>query len=207
INVSANVDLESVSLSATSSSLTTLYATNTKIDNILTLALPVLMEHLSIGGQSSTSTSSLDDTNVLAVIESLTKLVELRISSSNLAVIPDLSNSASSLVKLYIDGNPAIRSLYPSTNASLLKLTTLDASSCSISDVSALFPLPLLLSIDLSSNKIWAGTGSQSTLEANFVKHSDTNFALDISSQDSECSLSIDAFTANKVCSSTTPTS
>ncbi|GKT32521.1 hypothetical protein ADUPG1_002288, partial [Aduncisulcus paluster] len=54
---------------------------------------------------------------------------------------------------------------------------------------------------------IWAGTGSQSTLEANFVKHSDTNFALDISSQDSECSLSIDAFTANKVCSSTTPTS
>ncbi|GKT13949.1 hypothetical protein ADUPG1_004008, partial [Aduncisulcus paluster] len=95
----------------------------------------------------------------------------------------------------------------PITNASLLKLTTLDASSCSISDVSALFPLPLLLSIDLSSNKIWAGTGSQSTLAANFVKHSDTNFALDISSQDSECSLSIDAFTANKVCSSTTPTS
>ncbi|GKT33704.1 hypothetical protein ADUPG1_002596, partial [Aduncisulcus paluster] len=125
INVSANVDLESVSLSATSSSLTTLYATNTKIDNILTLALPGLMEHLSIGGQSSTSTSSLDDTHVLAVIESLTKLVELRISSSNLSVIPDLSNSASSLVKLYIDGNPAIRSLYPITNASLLKLTTL----------------------------------------------------------------------------------
>ncbi|GKT32227.1 hypothetical protein ADUPG1_002248, partial [Aduncisulcus paluster] len=110
LNVRANVDLESVSLSATSSSLTTLYATNTKIDNILTLALPGLMEHLSIGGQSSTSTSSLDDTNVLAVIESLTKLVELRISSSNLSVIPDLSNSASSLVKLYIDGNPAIRS-------------------------------------------------------------------------------------------------
>ncbi|GKT27627.1 hypothetical protein ADUPG1_013934, partial [Aduncisulcus paluster] len=128
-----------------------------------------------------------------------------------LETIPDLSNSAATLVEVSIDHNPNLTSLFPLSEAGLDSLEILLVSNCNISDLSPLYNLSNLWALDASYNKICVGSETQSSIDEKFCGDSlDINIEFASQTCDSSCSLieytsSSTPISDNKICSETKP--
>ncbi|GKT35147.1 hypothetical protein ADUPG1_008365, partial [Aduncisulcus paluster] len=141
------------------------------------------------------------------VIVDMINLELLKLVNCSLTTIPDLTNSASSLVKLSLKTNPLIASFSPLASSGLVSLTTLNVSGCNICDPSPLYALSSNTSwssIDLSYNNI---CGDQTTNES-FLESKFSPADVDVSNQSCVCSsddLGTTPLASNKVCSETKP--
>ncbi|GKT33331.1 hypothetical protein ADUPG1_007277, partial [Aduncisulcus paluster] len=186
------------------SKLTKLDLSNTSVTDITDLSETQIntLTHLFLGGNGSL-------TGVTTTLPSMSELVWLDISGNNLTAIPDLSSCKSHLTTLNLNSNPALFFVNAIAIYGLTNLTTLNVSGCSLSDVSPLFYLSNLVTLDISSNLLCFGSDSPTELRDKFASTL-SSFMYNFQSCPTECSSAVSdvsMFGANKVCVETTPAS
>ncbi|GKT33312.1 hypothetical protein ADUPG1_007264, partial [Aduncisulcus paluster] len=139
--------------------------------------------------------------NYSDTISEMTNLNSILLNDCGLTVIPDLSNSASTLTVLNISLNPLLVSLSPVATAGLSNLTTFEAEYCRISDPSPLYDVTNTTNnyiVDLSYNYI-CGSIDQS-------KFNSLPYNLDVTNQYScGCTSDTPSLSDNMVCAETKP--
>ncbi|GKT35724.1 hypothetical protein ADUPG1_008824, partial [Aduncisulcus paluster] len=148
----------------------------------------------------------------------LTELQVLNLTNLNgFTSIPDLSACRNTLGTLVISNNPDITSLVPLAEVSMSVLDHVQLYGCSVSDLSPLFDMQTILSVQASNNNICLGSNSDEVLAAKFYNYGNVDFNLDLgtdltTSQSCQCSsiaYDIDStynpITDNIVCSETKP--
>ncbi|GKT28524.1 hypothetical protein ADUPG1_000703, partial [Aduncisulcus paluster] len=152
--------------------------------------------HLSLAGNGS-----LD--GAMTILPLMSALVELDVSDCDLSELPDLSASASSLVSFFAASNSSIKHL-GTILSPLTSLVTIGLSNCSLTDISPLYSLPMLMSVDVSQNRMClVNSNNVAEVRSKFVNGSVGAFELFISEQSCYCEEY--SFENNMVCSESAP--
>ncbi|GKT15434.1 hypothetical protein ADUPG1_010708, partial [Aduncisulcus paluster] len=145
------------------------------------------------------------------VVPTMHNLETLTIADTTITSIPDLSNSADKLTYLNIS-NTSVSSLVEA--GTLSNLETIKFIDCHVSDLSPLYHLSSLTSVNGIGNKLCIGSAETiETIQEKFVSHDNLTLKLWTNLSDDqtcECSsddigYSEDPMAENKVCSETKP--
>ncbi|GKT37195.1 hypothetical protein ADUPG1_010031, partial [Aduncisulcus paluster] len=168
------------------------------IDDLEAISLLTYVEVLNLSG-SDINNDLFDE--YIAGLSFITQLLLADTSVNDISTLP--ASQLSSLTSLALGNNGRLSEEFIFTTLpSLIAIESLDLSGCYISDVSPLYHLPNLVSLDISSNRLCGGKEGKDELKAKFVNAS-TFTTFIYGSQTCKCSSSftyVNGFSDNKAC-------